>query len=71
MQLFLKMLHEMTNSVDHDQIAPSGAVWSGSALFAYGVLSETLLFKILGHLLYRVYKTSNLTLCIPSKISAN
>ena len=24
----------MTNSVDHDQTAPIGAVWSGSTLFA-------------------------------------
>ena len=29
---------------------PSGAVWSGSALFAYGILSETMVFEILGHL---------------------
>ena len=62
MQLFLKMLSGMTNSVDPDQTAPSGAVWSGSALFAYDIsgaavwsgsalsaydiLSETLVFKI-------------------------
>ena len=25
--------NEMTNGVDYDQIAPSGAVWSGSILF--------------------------------------
>ena len=31
----------MANSVDPDQTAPSGAVWSGSALFAYVILSET------------------------------
>ena len=30
----------------------SGAVWSGSALFAYAILSDTLVFKILGHLPY-------------------
>ena len=30
----------MANSVDPDQTAPLGAVWSGSALFAY--LSENL-----------------------------
>ena len=40
----------MANSEDPDQTAPSGAVWSGSALFAYGILSETLVFEILGHL---------------------
>ena len=42
MQLFLKMLSGMVNSVDPDQTAPSGAVWPGSALFAYDILSETL-----------------------------
>ena len=30
----------MANSVDPDQTAPSGWVWSGSALFAYAILSE-------------------------------
>ena len=29
-----------------DQIAPSGAVWSGSALFAYEVLLETLVYPL-------------------------
>ena len=42
----------MANSVDPDQTAPSGAVWSGSALFAYVILSETLVFEFLGHLPY-------------------
>ena len=37
----LKMLNGMANSVDPDQTAPSGAVWSGSALFAYVILSDT------------------------------
>ena len=32
----------MTNSVDPDQTAPLGAVWSGSALFAEAYLSENL-----------------------------
>ena len=32
----------MANSVDPDQIAPLGAVWSGSALFAQTYLSENL-----------------------------
>ena len=40
----------MANSVDPDQTAPSGAVWSGSALFAYAILSDTLVYKILGPL---------------------
>ena len=48
MQLFLKILSGMANNVDPDQIA----VWSGSALFAYVMLSVTLVFEILGHLLY-------------------
>ena len=32
----------MANSVDPDQTAPLGAVWSGSALFAQAYLSEDL-----------------------------
>ena len=44
----------MANSEDPDQTAPWGAVWSGSALFAYGTLSETLVFEILGHLPYDI-----------------
>ena len=32
----------MANSVDLDQTAPLGAVWSGSALFAQAYLSENL-----------------------------
>ena len=42
----------MANSEDPDQTAPSGAVWSGSALFAYAILSETFVYEISGHLLY-------------------
>ena len=42
----------MANSVDPDQSAPSGAVWSGSALFAYVFLSDTLVLEMLGHLPY-------------------
>ena len=45
----------MSNSEDLDQTAPSGAVWSGSALFAHDILSETLVYKILGHLPYLKY----------------
>ena len=44
----------MTNSVEPDQTAPSGAVRSGSALFAYVILSVSLVFEILGHLLYQL-----------------
>ena len=32
----------MANSVDPDQTASLGAVWSGSTLFAYAYLSENL-----------------------------
>ena len=42
----------MTNSVDHDQTAPSGAVWSGSALFVYAILSEKMVCEVLGLLPY-------------------
>ena len=45
----------MANSVDPDQTAPLGAVWSGSALFAYAILSETLVFEISELLLYPVF----------------
>ena len=42
----------MANSVDPDQTAPLGAVWSGSALFAQAYLSEnlgTLRYSKIGH----------------------
>ena len=45
----------MANSEDPDQTAPSGTVWSGSALFAPAILSETLVYEILGYLLYMLY----------------
>ena len=45
----------MANSVDPDQTAPDGAVWSRSALFSYSILSDTLGYEILGHLLYLKY----------------
>ena len=48
----VKILSGMTNSVDPDQTAPLGAVWSGTALFAYGILSETLANEILRLLPY-------------------
>ena len=40
----------MANSVDPDQTAPEGSVWSGFALFTYTILSVTLVHEILGHL---------------------
>ena len=46
------VLSEMANSVDPNQTSPpSGEVWSGSALFAKVILSETLVLEILGYLL--------------------
>ena len=35
----------MANSEDPDQTAPLGADWSGSALFAYAFLPESLCAK--------------------------
>ena len=45
----------MANSVDLDQTAPEGAVWSGATLFAYAILLETLVLENLGHWLYVGY----------------
>ena len=45
----------MANSVDPDQTAPDGAVWSGSTLFVYVILSDALVFEFLGHLPYSKY----------------
>ena len=44
---FIEVMHPkdaagIANSVDPDQTAPLGAVWSGSALFAQTCLSENL-----------------------------
>ena len=52
MQLFPKISSGIPNNVDPDQTAPEGAVWSGSTLFAYAILSDTLVYEILGHLQY-------------------
>ena len=52
----------MANSVDPDQTAPSGAVWSGSALFACVILSETLVFEFLG-----LYHITNVLSCTDKK----
>ena len=50
MQLFLTILSGMANTADPDQTAPEGAVWSGFALFAHAILSDTLVCEILGYL---------------------
>ena len=42
----------MANSGDPDQTASEGAVWSGSALFAYSSLSDAPMYEILGQLMY-------------------
>ena len=48
MQQFLLIFSGMANSVDPDQTALSGAVWSWSTLFAYVILSDALVFEFLG-----------------------
>ena len=60
MKQFLKIPSGMANNVDPDQTA-LGAVCSGSALFAYVILSDTLVFEILGHLPY-IYRS------VPDKV---
>ena len=45
---FLEIFSGIANGVDLDQTA------SGFALFAYAILSETLVYKVLGHLPYSV-----------------
>ena len=57
----LKCLVEWANSEDLDQTALSGAAWSVSALFAYGTLTETVVFEILGHLPYIIEVTKALS----------
>ena len=49
----------MANSVDPDETAPLGAVWSGSALFAQAYLSENL-----GSLWYGIKTNENQCPCI-------
>ena len=61
MQLFLKICFSgMANNVDPDQTAPSGAVWFGSTLFAYAILSEAFVYKIFGHLQYQWFPLQNM-----------
>ena len=52
MQLFLKLITGMADSVDPDQTAPKGAVLS--ALYAYAILSDTLVYENLEHLSYTI-----------------
>ena len=55
------MLSGMTNGADPDQTTPEGAISSGSTLFACGILTETLVFLILGHLPYSL----TVMVCLP------
>ena len=52
MQLFLKLFSGMANSVDPDQTAPSEL---GLHCLHYAILSDSLKYEILGHLLYTKY----------------
>ena len=56
----------MANSVDPDQTAPLGAVWSGSALFAQAYLSENLgsLWYSLELLVSKVIRMSTNNICM-------
>ena len=45
MHLFLKIISGMANS----------EVWSGSALFAYAILTDTLVYEILGHVTFFLF----------------
>ena len=55
MQLFLiKNISGIAINEGPDQTAPFRAVWSRSALFAYAILSEILVYKILRHLRYAI-----------------
>ena len=56
----------MANSVDPDQTAPVGAVWSGSALFAQAYLSENL-----GSLLYIEETENNRKYCKFTTVGEN
>ena len=56
----------MANSVDPDQTAPLGAVWSGSALFAKAYLSENL-----GSLWYFAFMVVSLVLIPVDLYEAN
>ena len=62
MQLFLKILIEMANSVDTDQ--------TGLVLFAYVILSETLVYEILGHLPH-VFLVVHGNTCKKSSVNGN
>ena len=62
MYLFLKILSGMANSADPIRLGLHcadpirlGLFWVVHALFAYAIFSDHLVFKILGHLLYKSF----------------
>ena len=67
MQLFHKILSGVANNVDLYQTAHNLDlhclhVWSRSALFAYVILSDTLVYKLLVHLPYLVLSVFSLNI---------
>ena len=56
MWLLLKIISQIANGVDPDQTAPEREALSGSALFACAILSDKLVYEILGHLPYSLEK---------------
>ena len=54
----------MANSVDPDQTAPVGAVWSGSTLFA-----QIFLFQCLEYLWYIAYNRDVIDVCTHLNVS--
>ena len=60
---FLKKLIRITKSSDPDQMDPSGAIWSGSPLFAFAILPEILVYEIDG-----IYHINNI--CFYGEIRA-
>ena len=51
--ILIKLLFQvLANNDDPGQTGASGAVWSGSALFACAILLATLVYQILGLLPY-------------------
>ena len=45
--IFYVFVDGMANTVDPDQTASKGMVWSWTTLFVYAILSENLMYKIL------------------------
>ena len=58
---FAKIHSEMANRADPYQTASSEAAWSWPPLFEYVILSETLLYKILGHYHKHIWQSEIIT----------